>query len=247
MKKHLLLALCFAITSFSFGQLKVLVPGANQPLNNGDTVSVFGNATDEMNINLYVINTGTKMTVLARRDSLLLPMKDTNNTFCWGGFCYSQFTDVSTLSETLNHGDTANGISEFTGHYSPYGHLGAAYLKYTFYDHNGPGPTEGWVVVKYDATPAAVQNISNGNIRLATPYPNPANSFVTVNYSLNNGVQTANLKIFNLLGKCVETYPLSSLQTKTNIDVQSMPSGIYICEMQAQGCQPVYQKMVVSH
>lgn len=247
MKKYLLLAVfCIAISSFSFGQLKVLVPGASQPLNNGDTVSVFGNATDEMNLNLYVINTGLKMTILARRDSVLLPIGDTDNTFCWGGYCYSQYTNVSGLSETLNQNDTANGIGEFTGHYSPYGHLGAAYMKYTFYNQNGHGPTDGWVIVKYDATPASVQNISNG-IRIAAPYPNPANSFVTINYSLTNGIQTANLKIFNLLGKCVETYPLSSIQTKTNIDVQSMPSGIYICEMQAQGCQPIYQKMVVSH
>jgi hypothetical protein len=248
MKKSLLLAiLSIAFSSLSFGQLRVLVPGASQPLNNGDTVAVFGNSTDEMNLNLYVINTGFKETVLARRDSVLLfKSLITGNEFCWGGYCYDTTFNISQLSETIAQGDTANGIGEFTGHYTPYGHLGAAYIKYTFYDQNGPGPTDGWVIVKYDATPASVQNISNG-IRLAAPYPNPANSFATINYSLNNGVQTANLKIFNLLGKCIETYPLSSLQTKTNIDVQSMQSGIYICEMQAQGCQPVYQKMVVSH
>lgn len=249
MKKSLFIAIfCLAISSLSFGQLEVLVPGASKPLNNGDTVVIHGNSINEMDTSLYLINTGLTETVSARRDSLLLPVADTDNEFCWGGFCYSQYTSVSQLSETMNHNDTAKGLNEFTCHYFPYGHVGKAFIKYTFYNQNvNNASTNAWVVVEYDAVPAAVQSISNANICLAAPYPNPANTFATVTYNLSGGVQAANLKIFNLLGKCVETYAVSSLESKTSINVQSMPSGIYICEMEAQGSQPVYQKMIVSH
>jgi hypothetical protein len=249
MKKNLFIAIfCMAFSSLSFGQLRVLVPGASHLLNNGDTVKVYGNDINEMSIDLNVVNTGASIpSVSAKRDSLFLPMKDTDNEFCWGGFCYGTSTNVSTLSETLNHNDTTSIVEQFQGHYFPYGHLGAAFIRYTFYNKANPSSNDsGWVVVEYDATPTGVQNIS-GSISFAAPYPNPAGSSVNFNYSFSNVVQSANLKVFNLLGECVQTFPLSTLKNKTTVNVQYMPSGIYVCEIDASGCQPVYQKIVVSH
>ncbi len=249
MKKNLLLTIfCIALSSISWGQLRVLVPGASHLLNNGDTVKVYGNSTAEMTQDLYLVNTGPfSVTVLARRDSLLLPMKDTDNEFCWGGFCYSTTTNQSPLSDALGAGDTANGASQFQGHYFPYGHLGAAFIRYDFFNQSNPSSNDsGWVVVEYDATPTGVQSVA-GNISFATPYPNPANNSVNFNYSFSNGVSSANMKVYNLLGECVQTFPLSTLKDKTTVNVQSMPSGIYVCEIDASGCQPVYQKIVVSH
>lgn len=250
MKKILLLAIfCLAISGFSFGQLEVISADGTHGLNNGDTVVKFGDATDEMTVDLLLANNGLNtVTIGARRDSILLPMRDTDNDFCWAGFCYSTSTDVSPYSETLNGEDTTTSQNEFQGHYYPYGHLGAAYIRYDFYNASNPSAGDSaWVVVEYVATPTGIENIQHNSIHFAIPYPNPATSFVTIGYGFTSGVQSANLKIFNMLGECVRTLPLSAMQNTANLNVQNMPSGIYVCEIQAQGCSPVYQKLVVSH
>jgi len=250
MKKNLLLfILCIVISTLSFGQFKIIAVGGNTALNS-DTVKVYGNSTDEMEVTFNVVNQGfDTVSVYARRDSISTPPHfDSNNTFCWVlCFSFGGPYDVSSFGETLNQsgspGDTST--SSFIGYYKALGHLGAAYIRYTFFAARLHADSA-WVMVEYDATPTGVQNISSENTHFSA-YPNPANTFVNFNYSLSSGVQAANLKIYNLLGECVQTLPLSTLKNKTSVDVQSMPFGIYVCEIQANGCQPVYQKLVVSH
>lgn len=246
MKKSLLLAiLCTAISSFSFGQFHII--DTTGKIVNNDTVVVYGNATDVMHTSFNVINTGLdSASVYARRDSISLPIGDTDNYFCWV-LCYGTSTTVSPFTETLSKGGSAGDTSfpAFAGYYNPYGHLGAALIRYTFFSARIHADSS-WVMVKYIATPTGIQNVSAVNNSFSA-YPNPASSFVSINYSLTSGIQSANLKIYNLLGECVQTLPLSSLKSKTSMNVQSIPSGIYVCEVTANGCQPIYQKLVVSH
>lgn len=255
MKKSLFLAIfCFAISSLSFGQFNIVDAVGN--IVNSDTVLVLGNTTDEMTVSFNVVNMGIDtITVDARRDSISTPtIMDSSrvfrwdNTFCWG-LCYSygETFDVSDGGELLNRGGSSGdtSFSAFVGYYEARGSVGAAYIRYTFYAARNRSDSS-WVMVKYDATPTGIQGIS-GMSSSFTAYPNPASNSVNFTYTLSSGVQSANLKVYNLLGECVQTLPLSTLQSKTTLDVQSMPSGIYICEIQAQGCQPVCQKLVVSH
>jgi hypothetical protein len=255
MKKYLLLALfCIAISSFSFGQLNII--DASGKVVNNDTVLVLGNTTDEMEVVFNVINTGLdSVTVYTRRDSISTPtILDSShvfrwdNTFCWG-LCYAYGTtsEISEGGEVLSRGGTSGdtSFSAFDGYYKGYGQVGAAFIRYSFFPAKNFADSS-WVMVKYDATPAGVQGMAGMNSSFSA-YPNPASNSISFNYKLANGVQAANLKIYNLLGECIQTMALSTSQSKTNLDVQSMPSGIYICEIQSQGSQPVCQKVVVSH
>jgi Secretion system C-terminal sorting domain len=246
MKKSFLLAIfCLAISSFSFGQFNII--DTTGKVVNDSTVVIYGNATDLMHTSFNVINTGLDSAkVYARRDSVSLPIGDTDNYFCWV-LCYGNFTSVSPYSEALSRGGSAGDTSfpAFVGYYNPYGHLGAALIRYTFFAARNHADSS-WVIVKYMATPTGIKNIAGVNSSFSA-YPNPANNLVSFNYTLASGVQAANLNIFNLLGECVQTLPISSLKSKTSINVQSMPSGIYVCEIAANGCPPVYQKLVVSH
>jgi hypothetical protein len=254
MKKNIFLAIfALAFSTFAFGQLEIFVPGqadvlpTNVSVTNGDTIYEWGNSTLEMNINLYLVNTGVgSLTVNARRDSLNTPAAF-DNCFCWGGLCFSNSTNVAPpgYTETLPRGDTANGANQFQGHYFPSSHIGKAYIRYDFYTEPISSDSA-WVVVQYNATATGVQNTTD-NINFLAPYPNPANNTVSFSYNLANGVSTANLKIFNLVGECIQTLPISSSKSKTTINVQSLPSGIYVCELQANGYQPTYQKLIVAH
>ncbi len=248
MKKNLLLALFLvAFGSFSWGQIHILRP-SNKNVLNDSTIYVYCNTNiSYVSFDLYATNSGPKITVVVKRDSILLPMKDTDNAFCWGGLCFAKTVDTATLTESLGTGDTAKGANAFSGHYYPYGHVGIATIRYVFYNKINPLDSA-WVLVNYDAIPGlGVQNIADKAISFSTPYPNPASNSVTFNYNLSNSVQAANLKIFNLLGECIQTLPLNASKNKASVNIQSIPSGVYVCEIQASGCQPAYQKLVVSH
>ena len=247
MKKILPLAiLCFAISSLSFAQapLKIVIAGDTNRINN-DTVTVWGNTTDIMNSpNINVINMGIdSLNIYCRRDSLSTPsVFDSNNYFCWV-LCYGNTTTVSNYAELL-YRDSASNPS-FQGHYNPLGHAASAYIRYSFFlakNHNDSA----WVVVKYLSTPTGVQTLSGKPFSFSA-YPNPAQNNVNFNYTIAANVSTASLKIYNLLGECIQTLPLSAAKNKTTIDVQSMPSGIYVCAIEANGFEPAYQKLVVTH
>jgi hypothetical protein len=249
MKKILSLAIfCITISGLSRGQgtLKIINPYNNNVVNDS-TLVVFGNSTDEMNINLYVLNSGIdSMSIYARRDSVSLPMPDTNNDFCWV-LCYGNTTNISAYTLTLGKGDTANAfnLDPFQGHYWPHGTIGSALIRYTFFPARNHADSS-WVIVDYKSTPTSVQSLLGNSINFSA-YPNPAANTVNFSYNLVSGVNAANLKIYNLLGECVQTVPLNTAKNKTTLDVQSIPSGIYVCEIEANGYQPSYKKLVVTH
>jgi hypothetical protein len=247
MKKNLLLAItCIAFSTVSFGQIQIIGLGTGHVVNDS-TVKCYGNTLNQMSKDFDVYNSGVVDldSVYARRDSVKLPCRDTDNCFCWGGFCYSNSITISILTEKILKGDSSTGLNSLQCHYDPDGFVGSWSVKYTVYNHTNPKDSA-WVIVKYIVSPAGVQDISGGTVSFSA-YPNPATNSVNFNYNFSNGVQAANLKIFNLLGECVQTVPLNTSKSKTTLDVQSMPAGIYVCEMEADGCQPTYQKLIVSH
>jgi hypothetical protein len=249
MKKYLLLAILFiTLTNLSNAQFKILNPFDKSVITN-DTINVFGNPTNQITISFWVVNTGVgSVTLLSRRDSISLLLPDTTNDFCWGGLCYPNTTNVSSFSETIGAGDTSNTINTpyFYTHFTPYGRIGTSSIRYTFYNSSLHSDSN-WVLVNYIITPAGISTVSDKSIIFSSPYPNPSGTSVNFNYSLSSGTQSANLKIFNLLGECIQTIPLNASKNKTSINVQAMPSGIYICQIAASGCQPICQKMIVSH
>lgn len=247
-KTTLSLLFALATVSFAFSQnLKIIKPGSSQS-SNDSTVTVFGlSSASEIDQILYVINTTGSAIVTNVRREIIDTVPGSTNAICWAGSCYGPGLNQSPFTENIGPGDTAkNGGNEFSGDYYPHGHAGITTIRYVFFDTHNANDTA-WVNIRYVATVTGISSVKDGEINFSAPYPNPANSLVNFNYNLGNSVQAASLKVYNLLGDCVQTLPLSASKNKTSIDVQSLPSGIYVCEIEADGCQPVYQKMIVSH
>ncbi len=249
MKKiTLLVVIAFVSVSFSKGQyIKILRAGGNHIMNDSIVVCT-GKSTNEMVATLYVINADTGIVRLSARRNPEHLVGGTSNSFCWAGNCYPTTVNISTSTQFLNPADTASTrfLDPFKGDYYPNGNLGNSLIKYTFYD-----TTRTWdsasVYVLYKSTATTIAQLADSQTTFSAPYPNPANSTVNFNYSLASGVSTASMKIFNLLGECIQTLPLNTNKTKTALNVQSIPSGIYVCEIETNGCKPAYQKMIVSH
>lgn len=248
MKKLSLLSLfIIATVSVAFSQhyYKIYRPTDPNTLNDS-TLFIYGGANQELISKLNVVNIGsTTDTVLVKRVKVSV-LGSTVNEICWALQCYDSTHNVSDNYEIIAPGDTAQLANDFNGDYFPFGRIGTSTLYYIFFNKHTPTHAD-TITVSYVTSTAGVANINDKAISFLSPYPNPAGTNVTFGYSFSSGVQTANLKIFNMLGECVQTLPLNTSKTKALVNVQSIPSGIYICEIQASGCQPAFQKLVVSH
>jgi hypothetical protein len=247
MKKILLISLlAFGTFSMTFAQsLKIIKTGDNNILNDS-TLTIYGDTGTEMISTLWIINTtADSMKVDARRDSISW-LVGSENEICWAGTCYSFSTSISPNTEDIGPGDTAKLASQFNGDYFPNSSTGTSTFRYSFYNPFSRADSS-WVIVKYVSVVTGIASLSGSAISISAPYPNPADNSASFNYKLASSVSAANLKIFNLIGECIQTLPLNISKYKTTLNVQTIPSGIYICEIEADGCQPVYQKLVVSH
>ncbi len=239
----------FAVAAFSFSNaqgLEIIGQNGNHSLNDS-TVMYWGNPTNEMVSILWVINTGATADTVKVKRYYISVLGNTTNAICWAGLCYDSTHNFSDLTYIIGPGDTAKLANQFNGDYYPNGQIGTSRIQYTFFDIGRPSTISDTVYVDYITTPTGIPTETAKAINFSAPYPNPSNSTVNFSYSLASGVSTASMKIFNLLGECIQTLPLNTNKTKTALNVQSIPSGIYVCEIEANGCKPAYQKMIVSH
>jgi hypothetical protein len=71
-------------------------------------------------------------------------------------------------------------------------------------------------------TPTSIENLAT--LSVSSIYPNPTYGVINVNYdNLRNNNQDMNLKLFNIKGEVV-----LEANDKTDIDITSFPTGIYI-------------------
>ena len=225
--------------------LVIIKTGGNHHLN--DSVIVMnGTAADSIVTvtDLKVVNTaGATLKVKVRRvDSTVVAGSE--NYLCWGS-CYaaqSATVWVTPGFDSIQSGDTNN---TFTGDYEPHGYLGTEIIKYIFFNSVNPNDSS-WVIVKYVIAPLGIAQINPSTAHVSAPYPNPANNNVSFNYNLK-GAQHGTMEIYNSIGRCVQTTPVSAENNKLSISVANLPSGIYICKLQANGGNPVYQRLVVAH
>lgn len=249
--KKITLLLSFALAAVSFSQaqnLKIIYQGGtDHNYLNDSTILVYGSSTVSFfpSPTFDVINKSSDSANLWVKRTIISALPTTTNAICFAGYCGAVTQGASVYSCNIGAGDTAELGNAFYGDYYPNNQVGVTTIRYTFYNYNYAD--SGSFIIKYITGPAGIALISAGQIGFSVPYPNPASNNVNFSYSLINGVQSANLKIFDLLGKCIQTLPLNTSKNKTTVDVQTMPSGVYICEIQAEGCQPAYQKMIVSH
>jgi hypothetical protein len=247
MKRILLTASAILLgTAFAFSQsLKIMTVGGNHSLNDS-TIIVNGSLpTLAFALSLDVKNTsaGSIITKVKRIDTIVAA--HSSNSVCWGPSCYGVQTGyewTTPASETV-----ASGVKDttFSSHYNDSNHAGTSLIRYTFYNINNPTDSS-WVLVKYVIAPLGIPEVSVDNLHLSAAYPNPANSTVSFNYHMN-GVQQAKFELYNALGQCVQTIPVNSSIDKLNVNVSTLPAGIYICKLEANGSQPVFQKLIVTH
>lgn len=90
-----------------------------------------------------------------------------------------------------------------------------------------------------DSLMVGIQEVQS-NPFTAAIYPNPASSEVNVAYSLQDG-QPADMQIFDVAGRLVETVHLNAVSTRVRISVSDYRPGIYVCRLNGYSAKFVVQ------
>lgn len=184
-------------------------------------------------------NTGTTAKSLKMKRNQVDVIAGTSNYFCWT-LCYGPTVDESPAGDEVIL--QPNGeFNDLFLDYSPAGQLGVSTIRYVFQNINDATDTAS-IVVNFNATPTAINEI-NATPKLNALFPNPANNNVTVNYALNQG--QASLEVKNMLGQVQLITPIVAGSKSTNLNVAELPSGIYFVSLKSNGNTIDTKRLVV--
>ena len=108
------------------------------------------------------------------------------------------------------------------------GNYGRKFLAYVYDYSVYPYPVQTWV---YDLPGGGAPNSIMGpdaSLAMPDPYPNPAISFITINYHLPEHITGAQLQVMDIMGKVLKSYPINTANETYQLDVRMYPKGVYL-------------------
>lgn len=88
---------------------------------------------------------------------------------------------------------------------------------------------------------------SNEKITVSNIYPNPANDFASVDYSITGNINDASMSFYNLLGNEVGSFELDKNDRKLKVQTTNWDSGVYLYQLVVDGKKVVTKKLLVRH
>ncbi len=192
-------------------------------------------------------NTNNGMNVLVARNTISM-VEGTDNSFCWPNTCWSPMVDTSGEYGFIPAGGQSSD-SAFSGHYSYNdangNHLyGTSFVKFSFFNKDHPEVIDS-VIVKYMLGYTGIEEDSFKGTKVSDIYPNPATSFATIDYHMNNSAQTGKVRIINLVGKLVKEIPMLKREGKVKINLSGLSQGIYFYTVSFDGTIYKTKKLIV--
>lgn len=223
MKKLLFIFLSIFLTASYVNAQDLTLSWDGKPI--GDTLVVIGdaNAAEIVSHAIVTNNTAKEMNVKVSRQQIFL-VEGALSQFCWG-LCYDPATNVSPQYYLLQGGESSPE-AQFSGHYLPQSNIGTSIVQYNFYNMDNIGQSVS-MIVKYVATPSSIAEEAMADGTISDIYPNPASNFATLDYQLTNKVNSAEVKIFNLMGAEVKNALLENNGNKLRMDISELKNGIY--------------------
>jgi hypothetical protein len=80
---------------------------------------------------------------------------------------------------------------------------------------------------------------------LMDPYPNPSRFYITIPYSLDDGISKADLVIYDMNGREIDTYEIDHKFNNIKINTKSYKSGTYAYCLKAPGYKSQIKKFVI--
>lgn len=244
MKKILTLVLsCFVIAGFSQSAIKLL--DENDALIDGTIVDINMTPSSSHTEEVFVTNTGSTAEVFKVRRTVLMVDASDATQFCWGGLCYGFTTNVSSLTLTINPGDTLGFVDGgFHALYTTGSAVGTRLVHYNFFDNTDSNDSTG-VTLRYNVSVGINESVkADGNIYNA--FPNPATALISVKYDMNQYADKGKIVFHDMLGKKVKELELTDKQGTAKISVADLNAGVYFYTLMVNDKAIATKKIVVS-
>lgn len=231
-----------AFISLSAFSQNLWISNGVTPYTNGDTIVVARENTYKDSVLIVHLYVESMTTITIKVHRFDVDMVDTTmSTFCFGGRCYGATTTES-LSETIN----INEKKEIEIDYSPYGSIHTTIFRYSVFDVNNISDSA-WVYVlfKFDLGVGIDEN--ENEFFISNAYPNPAQDFVSVNYT--SALQSEQFKfiISDMLGSTVRVISLRDQQGTVKVSVDDLENGIYFYSFITERDVLVTRKLIICH
>jgi len=218
----------------------------------GDTVTVWVDPDQETFIDYKMTmtnNTGNGMNVLVAR-KIIKPLSKNQFTFCLGPICYGPTVDSCDVEKYvfINAGGSSPE-EDFKASYSALDTtgtaiIGTAIVKYNVYNKDHVADSVN-IVVKYWVSPQGIEEDIMKGGSLSAIYPNPASSFISLDYELTSKVNEAKIKVFNVLGSTIKEANMLKNAGKLKLDINDLDNGIYFYSVFINGEIYTTKKFIV--
>jgi hypothetical protein len=237
MKKLLLAAglLAFA-TAFAQSSFKIVSPSNTDLTNNTfyvnqDTSSIYTGAFNIKN------TSGTNITSKLRKEEINLST-GASSSICYSGNCCPSF-----VYTTKCYPHQAGALIAMNADYTYGKNYSSSTIRYTVYNCADLNDSASFVIV-YNASPAGIQQHST-DFSLSQAYPNPAPSFLTINYALLNNTR-ARILVYDLLGSLVHSAELVQASGAWNLNTEELQAGMYFYSLEIDHKIVATRKFLVS-
>lgn len=213
-------------------------------INNEQTITVTGDTIGTVYSYVNCKNdTSSTVTVRVRKKEISV-VSGSENTFCWVN-CYlpNIFTSpfsIDILADSVAH--------DFSGEYKAKGNIGITTIMYTFFNVADENDSV-CVLVAYDCSlGSAVPEISDETIEFSNAYPNPANTFTSLSYSVPASEQNS-LKIIirDLVGNIISENILTDKEGTLKIFTEKFSDGVYFYSLIIDDQVFFTRKLIVRH
>lgn len=227
MKKHLLLLTI--VINVAFGVIAQTSPfslsWSGESIADGGAVYILGenDPTTILKAHAIVTNNKAEMALIKVVRTEKSVIEGTYNYFCYAGTCYSPSTNESNF-DVFGPGESSRE-DDFYADYQSNGNSGTSIIEYAFVNHNNPSEKVSFTVY-YTTSPASVEDLI-ARTSFSNPYPNPAKSDVSFDFNFPVQVNSASIRVFNMLGKLVIDQKLSEKSGSISFPVHDIPEGVY--------------------
>ncbi len=188
-------------------------------------------------------NTSNGANVLVLRNEIDM-LEGTSSYYKWA--LSSPYNDTTNLSPHYwfvpASGSSPQG--QFTSYYKIVGAVGVSLIEYTFFNKDNTDE-DVKIVVKFDTSPAAIDEYILKNLYVSDLYPNPASSSVNLNYDMPIEVNDARVKIVNVLGSVMKEQKIDSRNNNMSMNILDLNRGIYFYSLFINGEVYSTKKLIV--
>jgi len=232
MKKIITTLSLIAITVFGFSQSMELHYGGKNV--SGDTITVpivGGNPGSQVHHEIDINNTSSNAVNFLVQRVILNPPLDPGCDlyFCTGFLCYPP--NPSIVYNEPGPGTALAASTNLTGangvipHFDVGVNCCETYVLYKVYNTLSPNDTVR-VTMHYKCA-TGIDDVAKVGGSISNAFPNPANAFVSIKYSVNDYSQKGKIVFYDMLGKSVKEVILQDKQGNVKINVSDLNSGVY--------------------